>query len=146
MGRSQVKPLLWLLPALLLIGLLWALRARTTRQTSKATVGRTTRITGGAVSPPMRKSSRWHSVSIRPGRESCIAAQALASEVHLASKAPQLPLAACDVSRCDCRYQHLGDRRDDDDRRSPLNALDTYGGIGLQHQIDERRNGGDRRS
>jgi hypothetical protein len=41
----------------------------------------------------------------------CDAAQACKGKRFLSSNAPLLPLAGCDVMRCDCRYRHYDDRR-----------------------------------
>jgi hypothetical protein len=44
--------------------------------------------------------------------ECCGAAERIAGQKFLAAHAPQLPLGGCDQSTtCQCRYQHLEDRR-----------------------------------
>ena len=64
--------------------------------------------------------SPYHAVSIRPGVESCGAAQRLGNMRFLSSKAPALPLPECNFSPCTCRYAHYSDRRSGFDRRRVL--------------------------
>lgn len=74
-----------------------------------------------------RKLSRkFHGVSVKPGQHACAAVQALADQRYLPEEAPGLPLAACDVQKCQCAFSHHGDRRDQEDRRS---GWGTYGGF-----------------
>lgn len=54
---------------------------------------------------------RWHAVMIAGPASACAAAQACKGKRFLSREAPRLPLAACDSSRCDCKYRHYVDRR-----------------------------------
>lgn len=64
-------------------------------------------------------ASKFHAVSIRPGGNACDAARDLRGRRFLSPEAPALPLAGCDRPDCGCRFTHHGDRRSDEDRRSP---------------------------
>ena len=57
-------------------------------------------------------------MSIRPGEESCEAAQQFGQMRFLCAKAPRLPLPGCSVAVCNCRYTHFADRRTGLDRRA----------------------------
>ena len=87
--------------------------------------------------------SRYHAVSIRFEANACAAAKALAGTRFLATEAPNLPLATCDASSCQCRFVHHQDRRSSKDRRSPFAAGGIPGGTGKF--VAERRAGNDRR-
>ena len=64
---------------------------------------------------------------IVPGDNACHAAEDLQDELFLDGEhnTPKLPLEECtNISACDCKYDHHGDRRgDEDDRR--LHTLQT---------------------
>jgi hypothetical protein len=57
---------------------------------------------------------------------------------YLSAEAPKLPLPACDVRSCHCRFVHFEDRRDGDDRRHLM--MDARG----HAAIDRRRGRGSR--
>ncbi len=83
----------------------------------------------------------YRSTSIKCGDNPCAEARALEGQRFLLGRAPQLPLAKCDVKACTCKYIHHADRRNDQgDRRQPM-ALRTnlYGRAGKT----ERRRGSD---
>lgn len=65
--------------------------------------------------------SPFRAVSIEPGPKACNAVKALKGKYFLMElgDTPELPLPACDTSKCGCRYSHHADRRapDDEDRR-----------------------------
>ncbi len=52
------------------------------------------------------------------GVVTCAAMQQLDGKRFLPDEAPMLPLAECDVERCNCCYVRYRDRRSDGDRRS----------------------------
>ena len=89
------------------------------------------------------RSTKYHAVSIRVGLESCKAARDLEGRRFLATAAPRLPLAECDILECNCRFAHHDDRRSGHDRRSPFGASGIAAGTGAYRQ--ERRAGSDRR-
>lgn len=62
----------------------------------------------------------------------------------LSTAAPKLPLPACDVLECNCRFIHHKDRRTGVERRSPF-APGGVGGISGKFE-QEQRKGGDRRN
>ena len=83
------------------------------------------------------RESDFHAVSIRPCPDACSAVKALAGRRFLSHNPPFLPLADCDQSMCNCRYQHHADRRSQDDRR---------GGLGVTYQFSMDPEGMERRS
>ena len=67
----------------------------------------------------------YRATSITFDNNACLAAQKLGGKrfLDIERSVPKLPLAECDSTRCNCKYEHFGERRTDDgDRRSP-NAL-----------------------
>lgn len=66
------------------------------------------------------RGSEFHAVSIQPCADACSAVKALKGKRFLSHNPPFLPLADCDQSLCNCRYQHHADRRSADDRRQGL--------------------------
>jgi hypothetical protein len=100
------------------------------------------RQTTPADNPP---GSRWRSVGIVPGAGACTGARRLRERRWLSGEAPRLPLAGCDSTRCQCRYRRHADRRDEEDRRNPINAMGKYGGFEAVLSED-RRSPSDRRS
>ncbi|MCP4187846.1 MAG: hypothetical protein GY763_09635 [Gammaproteobacteria bacterium] len=61
--------------------------------------------------------TQWRSVKLEPGLMCCNHAAVMRNKIFLAAEAPQFPLARCDKKDCNCKYVHLEDRRDGDDRR-----------------------------
>ena len=89
------------------------------------------------------ENTAFHAVSIKFGQHACAAAKGMTGQRFLASEAPQIPLPDCDVTACECRFTHHGDRRSGKDRRSPFGAGSVGGGTG---RFDaERRQKSDRR-
>jgi len=79
--------------------------------------------------------SPFHAVEIRARNNACQAAQDTNGERYLSAEAPPLPLGQCDrPDRCQCRYQHYEDRRNDSRRG-------TESGLAAQHDAErvERR-------
>ena len=71
----------------------------------------------------------------------CKAAKRIAGQKFLAAHAPQLPLGGCDQPEvCQCRYQHLADRRQEM-RRDSDHGLPgrPYNGIDRRYRPDRRR-------
>lgn len=60
---------------------------------------------------PRKPVSSYHAVAIVPGRNACAEACALRDRRFLSREAPVLPLPGCNVSPCECRYEHHDDRR-----------------------------------
>jgi len=90
------------------------------------------------VTPPSRSSYSAVSIVSKGGR--CGAAAELDEQRFLSEEAPPIPLPDCDQrDRCQCRYQHWDDRRQDD-RRSPLQGM-----AASLRTSDDRRDGDDRR-
>jgi hypothetical protein len=66
--------------------------------------------------------NNFHAVSIRPADKSCEGARRIQSMRYLSAQAPQVPLAECNASRCECRYVHYEDRRSSEERRDACTA------------------------
>lgn len=71
--------------------------------------------------------SPFRAVSIEAGSKPCAAVKALKGKYYLVElgDAPELPLFACDVSKCGCRYSHHADRRSSDEDRRIVASLRT---------------------
>ncbi len=104
-----------------------------------ATHGPEARSSTTQPAPPARSH---HAVAVVTGRRPCAAAAELSDQRFLSAEAPTLPLEACDRSRCECRYQHFADRRQDDDRRMPYG---NFHDLGISDDRTDRRHRGDRR-
>lgn len=76
--------------------------------------------------------SAYHGVSLKLSANACDAAKALIGRRFLATQAPILPIAGCDLASCSCGYQHHADRRD-----GPRRGLDM--GISGQFWAGEDR-------
>ncbi len=85
----------------------------------------------------------FHAVSIRFVQSSCAAAKGMDGKRFLSSAAPRLPLPDCDVLECKCKFVHHKDRRDGEDRRSPIRGGVAGGTTGEQEK--EQRGYRDRR-
>ena len=97
----------------------------------------------GSESTNLDGSGRFHALSIRFGAGACEHSRQLHGQRFLASDVPELPLPACEVDNCQCRFVHHGDRRKGDDRRSPFQG--GFGGSAPRRE-DDRRRSSDRRS
>ena len=88
--------------------------------------------TGGRkISAPQLATSRprnpYRAVSIINSKKPCAAVKSIEKKRFLVEDrdAPQLPLTACDAEKCACKYEHHGDRRDDDGERRTISGLKT---------------------
>ncbi len=88
--------------------------------------------------PRTRRGSRrpWHAVMIAAPSNACEAALACKGKRFLSGEAPWLPLEACDVKRCNCRYRHYEDRRGEPRRQDEKS--------GAQEQTNRRLSRGRR--
>ena len=66
---------------------------------------------------PSSSTTEWKAVKIKTGLMCCKAAEGMRSQVYLSAGAPTFPLEGCNSKGCECRYIHMNDRREDDDRR-----------------------------
>jgi len=89
-------------------------------------------------------TTQFHAVSIKYEGRACNAAKNLSGRRFLATAAPKLPLADCDILECGCRFVHHEDRRSHKDRRSPFGPGGSAGSTGSFNA--EQRAGSDRRS
>ena len=70
-------------------------------------------------------NTQFHAVSIKYPTNVCEAAKQMSGRRFLATAAPKLPLADCNVLDCSCRFTHHKDRRAGRDRRSPFRQSRT---------------------
>jgi hypothetical protein len=116
------------------------------KQRQSKTVGKSI---GKAVGKSAKKSPRkgeplaYRAVTVYSKIDCCQAAARLEGQKFLAAHAPQLPLGGCSQSeRCQCRYRHLEDRRQevrrDSDHGLPAR---TYGESERRCRSDRRRRG-----
>ena len=90
-----------------------------------------------AGSEVVKAHSNFRASSISCDASACEKARALQEKRLLRASVPSLPLAGCDAERCECRYRHHEDRRDDlGDRR----ALSSLGSDLYADAHGERRN------
>jgi hypothetical protein len=76
-----------------------------------------------------KATSRFHAVTIVPGRHACAEARALLDQRFLSRDAPPLPLQGCGTPQCECRYGHYDDRRKGNRRAHDLGvSIDGYEG------------------
>lgn len=123
-------------------GLLYlAARRRRPAGASRVSRGASRAPAGPAAKAAPATRSKFHGVSIQLGNPACAVAKARAAERFLPNEAPALPLAGCDVARCNCRYEHHDDRRDEQDRRD---SWGNFGGFGPRDSGKNERSG-DRR-
>ena len=85
--------------------------------------------------------TQWRAVKMKPGLMCCRVAEVMRGKVFLASEAPTFPLKECKQKECSCKYTHLEDRRDEDDRRQATEYLDELYDM---HQKDRRKSKGRR--
>lgn len=88
--------------------------------------------------PVTPQEKQYHCVSIVLTPTACQAIRALEGKRFLSKEAPRLPLAECDCSQCDCKYQHHEDRRVPfSDRRLDYGmSHDLYGAFGETNRRD----------
>lgn len=96
-----------------------------------------------AKSPRPVQLKPYRGTSIVVGEDACDAVKAIGTRRFLLADGdtPMLPLAACDASRCTCKYRHHDDRRDhDDDRRfSATLKTDLYEDSGNENRRAAKR-------
>ena len=97
----------------------------------------------GAMRSVKTTNKPFAAVSIQPSTlGSCEAAREIGGVRYLSQEAPPLPLQDCShPERCRCKYKHWDDRRQDDDRRSPIPGI----AADLHAADDRRRAARDRR-
>ena len=90
-----------------------------------------------------KQSTKFHAVSLKYANNACQAAKDIQGRRYLSSAAPRVPLAECDASACRCRFTHHEDRRNRENRRSPIGQ--GFGSTG-GYVGDDQRDPADRRS
>lgn len=86
--------------------------------------------------------NRWKAVKVEKGLFCCQKVELIVDKVFLVDEAPVLPLAQCDSKECSCKYIHLDDRREEDDRRESTEYADALYG----RDNSDRRKGKGRRA
>jgi hypothetical protein len=93
----------------------------------KVVKGKSASAAPSKTTPGRANTSPWRAVSIVGGTYACKAARGVSHLRYLCGKAPSLPLASCDSRACNCRYEHHGDRRDDNRRNTAFRStLETW--------------------
>lgn len=93
-----------------------------------------------AVKTSRSETTQWRSVKIKSGLICCKSAGKLNGTVFFAADAPTLPLAACTEKQCQCKYTHLEDRRQEDDRREATEySVDLFSLTGKERRTSEDR-------
>ena len=91
-----------LIPVAVLLVWLFLKRHRA-RQAGKA-------VEDEGISETARRRSPFHAVSVRVGRNACVAAKTIEGQRFLAVEAPALPLSECsNGADCECRFIHHED-------------------------------------
>jgi hypothetical protein len=90
---------------------------------ARAANSRPGRVTKKTTVSAIRTRLPYHAVSCRSGTGNCAAVEALKDQRFLVEDAPQLPLEGCTSERCECKYLHHQDRRDNDDDRRALYGI-----------------------
>ena len=78
----------------------------------------------------------WKAVKVKTGLMCCEAAEKMRSQVYLSADAPVFPLEDCKVKGCQCRYIHMNDRREEDERRESTEFLNDLFDM---HDKDRRK-------
>ena len=94
-----------------------------------------------AVLTQASSDTQWRAVKMKPGLMCCRFAETMRGEVFLSSEAPTFPLKQCTQKECSCKYTHLEDRRDGDERRETTEYLNELFDM---HQQDRRKTKGRR--
>jgi hypothetical protein len=82
----------------------------------------------------------YHGVSVETLPDCCIAARNLANKRFLSNEAPMLPLEDCQMTNCQCHYQHFDDRRDEEaGRRNDFGlSQDLFGTDGQSNRRNDK--------
>lgn len=81
----------------------------------------------------------YPAVGIRYNLLACNAVQPLYGKRFLATEAPALPVAGCNVRPCPCRYIHFADRRAEDRRAQYGIRKSLIAGSGTERRRSDRR-------
>lgn len=82
----------------------------------------------------------YSSVEIQADEDCCDQIKPFIGRRYLSVEAPKLPLAECNAKRCNCRYRHYADRRDDHERRDVITtASELYVNAGNADRRERRR-------
>ena len=107
---------------------------------AKALLGREAPEPAPAPVAPRKVPNRFHAVTIAPGERACAEAHALRGKRFLSREAPALPLKNCGSAKCECRYEHHGDRRKGKRRAHDLGvSIDGYDGEDLRQKSQRGR-------
>ena len=106
--------------------------------------GKPRRSRAAAAKRPIKRSSKYHAVSINPVSRCCSAAETTGDKRFLTSgRVPSLPLANCNSGACTCKYVRHEDRRTSlGDRRAAYSMSTEL--FGLDEEKDRRTRQGRR--
>ena len=88
-------------------------------------------------------NTQWKAVKVHTGLMCCQVAESMRGRVYLVAEAPSFPLKKCESRDCKCRYIHLNDRREGDDRRETTEFLirrNKFEGQDRRKTKDRRQN------
>jgi hypothetical protein len=122
--------------AILVSLVVFAAAVMLTQRKEKGPASRLASAPESAVADAQPPEPDYRAVAIKPGGSPCGAVLELADQPFLVNKVPLLPLKDCGKASCDCAYQRLDDRREED-RRHPFGSL-SNNRIG-SHYGEERR-------
>ena len=108
--------------------------------------GKPRRSRAAAAKRPVKRSSKYHAVSINYRHSGCSAVKALGSKRFLTSgKVPSLPVANCTSATCTCGYVRHEDRRSTQGNRRAIYSIQSEL-YGLEKEQDRRAKRGRRAS
>ena len=79
---------------------------------------------------------QWAAVKVKTGLMCCKSVEKIRGKVFLTGEAPVFPLKDCKVKACECKYIHMNDRREGDDRRESTEFLNDLYDL---HKKDRRK-------
>lgn len=94
---------------------------------------------------PLHERHPYHCVTIETAKHCCKAVEKLVDKRFLSVDAPQLPLPNCQISDCQCHYQHYDDRREKHVGRRNDFALE-HDSLDTEEQFNRRESKSGRRS
>ena len=71
----------------------------------------------------LAEKNKYRAISLVCGKNPCSAAKRVEGKRALVAQFPRIPLSTCDVTVCECTYEHHADRRAHRDRRDVVASL-----------------------
>ncbi len=85
---------------------------------------------------PSYSKPQWTAVKVKTGLMCCKTVEQMRGNVFLTGEAPDFPLKDCKVKVCECKYIHMDDRRQGDERRESTEFLNDLYDL---HKKDRRK-------